>query len=95
MLNDGLVPSGQTILDMAGVMSLTEIETDNLIRAGMETKAMQRSRDNFWINQTTRMLNRAEEELQVYRSFLDESGLTEAFDTFAESVQSESGTAEA
>jgi len=95
MLNDGLVPSGQTILDMADVMGLSQEETDNLIRAGMETKAMQRSRDNFWINQTTRMLNRAEDELQIYRSFLDESGLTEAFDTFAEATDSEAGTAEA
>jgi len=83
MLNDGLVPSGQTILDMASVMGLDEAETDRLIRAAMETKALQRSRDSFWIKQTTRMLRRAEEDLATYRSFLEQAGLMEAFESFA------------
>ena len=91
MLNDGLVPSGQTILDMADVMVLSQAEADALIRAAMETKAAQRSRDNFWINQTTRMLRQAETEIQVYRSFLDQSGLIEAFEDFAQASQGEAG----
>ena len=84
MLNDGLVPSGQTILEMAEVLELDQGGTDRLIRSAMETKAAQRSRDNFWINQTSRMLRSADDELASCQAFIAEAGLSSAFEQFNE-----------
>ena len=82
MLNDGLVPSGQTILEMADVLKLDQAETDVLIRAAMETKANQRSRDNFWINQTNRILKQADAELAQFREFVSRNGMADAWQQF-------------
>lgn len=83
MLNDGFVPSGKAILEMAEVLDLAPPQTDHLIRAAMETKASQRSRDSFWINQSTRMLAEAEGERELVMAFLEREGLVEAFEAFA------------
>jgi hypothetical protein len=79
MLNDGFVPSGPAIVDMASVLKLSESERDGLIRAAMETKASQRSRDNFWINETWRMLAESDAEKERLVSFLAEQGLLDGF----------------
>lgn len=79
MLNDGFVPSGPAILEMADVLELTPPQRDQLIRAAMETKAAQRSRDNFWINETWRMLEDADTEKERLMAFLGERGLVDAF----------------
>lgn len=83
ILNDGFVPSGPAILDMARVLELDTDGTDVLIRAAMETKASQRSRDSFWITETTRMLKAADAEIGLYEAFLEERGLREDFEAFA------------
>ena len=82
MLNDGLVPAGQTILEMAQVLELDQTGTDRLIRAAMETKAHQRSRDNFWINQTNRMLKQAEDDLASFQEFVAQTDLRERWRKF-------------
>ncbi|MAB89045.1 MAG: hypothetical protein CMJ90_06270 [Planctomycetes bacterium] len=79
MLNDGFVPSGPAVLEMAGVLKLTDAERDALVRAAMETKASQRSRDNFWINETRRMLAESDAEKERLVSFLASKGLLDAF----------------
>jgi len=79
MLNDGFVPSGPAILDMAGVLELDQAGLDMLIRAAMQTKADQRSRDNFWITETHRMLEEMEDRESVLLEFLKQEGLEEAF----------------
>ncbi|NRA94912.1 MAG: hypothetical protein HRU14_01740 [Planctomycetes bacterium] len=79
MLNDGFVPSGPAIVDMASVLKLTSSERDGLIRAAMETKASQRSRDNFWINETWRMLAESDAEKERLVGFLAEQGLLDGF----------------
>ncbi len=83
MLNDGFVPSGDAILEMATVLELSPEERDRLIRAAMETKATQRSRDHFWINETWRMLNEADAERSQIRSFLEQRGLTADYEAWA------------
>lgn len=87
MLNDGLVPSGQTILEMCRILDLDEDTRDGLIRAAMETKAQQRSRDNFWINHTTRMLHKLEEQLRLHRAFLEQGSLKASFERFLRQQQ--------
>ena len=94
MLNDGLVPAGQTILEMAQVLELDQAGTDRLIRAAMETKAHQRSRDNFWINETNRMLRQAEAELASFREFVAQTDLRDRWRRFEAERQVDSGAAE-
>ena len=91
MLNDGFVPSGQAILDMARVLELTEAERDRLIRAAMETKAAQRSRDQFWINETSRMLKSADDERDRVRRFLQSKGLTSEYEAWVKAADSSRG----
>lgn len=49
MLNDGFVPAGETIVDMALRLKLSEADASRLLRGGLETKADQRGRDGFWL----------------------------------------------
>src|SRR5687767_1934700 len=44
ILNRGMVPSGQAILDIARVLDLSEGETEGLVLKAVETKAQTRSR---------------------------------------------------
>ncbi|MAG57755.1 MAG: hypothetical protein CMJ83_15820 [Planctomycetes bacterium] len=83
MLNDGFIPSGPAILEMAEVLRLGQDDTDELIRGAMQTKASQRSRDNFWINETNRMLEAMEARHEAYEAFLKKEGLEERFDSYA------------
>lgn len=80
MLNDGFVPSGETILEMAEKMHLDREGTDQLIRAALETKAGKRSRDHFWINETLRMLKKADADRSDVLAFLKKQGIAEAFE---------------
>lgn len=82
IVNDGFIPSGQTILEMAEVLHLDRAQTDALIRAALETKVKQRSRDQFWILQTKRMLEASEKEARAVRDFLEAEGLKARFDAF-------------
>jgi hypothetical protein len=82
LMNDGLVPAGETVLEIAEVLELDRAGTDRLIRAGMETKASQRSRDSFWISQSARMLREAEGEIARLRGFIAASGLLEAYEQY-------------
>jgi hypothetical protein len=82
MMNDGLVPSGAAILEMAEVLHLDRAATDRLIRAAMETKAGQRSRDNFWIAESLRMIEGFEDEKKAFEEFLDLEGVRKAWESF-------------
>jgi hypothetical protein len=84
MLNDGFVPSGESIVEMAELLKLDRAQTDRLIRAAMETKAAQRSRDNFWIRETLRMLSAAERERKTFEAFLEARDLAGEFRSYAE-----------
>lgn len=79
MLNDGFVPSGPAILEIAEILELDAERTDALIRAAMLTKAGQRSRDQFWINETLRMLDREADKRSMMTEFLTEEGLLGRF----------------
>ena len=80
MLNDGLVPAGPSILEMAEVLELDREGTDRLVRAALVTKSEQRARDHFWIDETLRMLDEADRREAGYRAFLRRRGLLEACD---------------
>lgn len=83
MLNDGFVPAGPTILEMSEVLELDQSRTDMLIRAAMETKATQRSRDHFWITETQRMLDDRDDELARLFAFLAKEGLEDKYRRYA------------
>ncbi len=75
MLNDGFVPSGPTIVEMAEVLRLSEVDRDRLLFAAVETKATQRSRDAFWLEYALRRVRSAEAEVARLRDLLSRHGL--------------------
>lgn len=75
IINDGLVPSGPSIIEMAGFLGLNRDETDGLIRSAMLTKMEGRSRDSFWLRESERMLAAKEVEIDLLVRFLHRSGL--------------------
>lgn len=80
ILNRGMIPSGPAVYDLARVLKLTKAETDGLILKAIETKAVVRSRDNFWINEVARIAAEKEQEVAALRAELAAHRLLEAFD---------------
>lgn len=80
ILNRGMIPSGPAVYDLARVLKLTKPETDGLILKAIETKAVVRSRDNFWINEVARIAAEKEQEVAALRAELAAHRLLEAFD---------------
>jgi len=79
MLNDSFVPSGAAILEIAETLGLSQERLDELIRAAMETKGSQRSRDHFWIQHAMRMLAQKDEEVALLVDFVAKQRLEEPF----------------
>lgn len=75
MLNDGFVPSGPTIVEMAEVLGLSAEDRDRLLFAAVETKATQRSRDSFWLDYALCRVRAAEAEVARLRDLLSRHGL--------------------
>lgn len=83
MLNDGFIPSGPAILEIAEQLELDQARRDEMIRAAMETKAQQRSRDSFWITETLRLLRVADQEKASLEAFIEAQGLSDAYAAWA------------
>jgi hypothetical protein len=79
ILNRGMVPSGEAILDIARLLGLGQAETEGLILAAIETKGRTRTRDRFWITRICEMVSRRDSEMRAVLSFLEECGLSQAF----------------
>jgi hypothetical protein len=79
ILNDGLIPSGPGVIDMAGFLGLDQDGTDALIRAAIQTKMESRSRDSFWLRESARMLEAREKEVELLTRFLQRIGKYETF----------------
>jgi hypothetical protein len=79
ILNRGMVPSGEAILDIARLLELTETETEGLVLKAIETKGQTRSRDHFWIGQVHEMVVRRDAEVALLLGFVEERGLADAF----------------
>jgi hypothetical protein len=79
ILNDGLIPSGPGIIDMAAFLGLDQDGTDGLIRAAIRTKMEGRSRDSFWLRESARMLEAKEQEVDSMQRYLHRMGMYESF----------------
>ena len=85
ILNRGMVPSGEAILDITRLLGLGQAETEGLILAAIETKGRTRSRDRFWITRVCEMVTRRDAEIRDVRDFLKEFGLSKAFSEWKDS----------
>jgi hypothetical protein len=83
ILNRGMIPSGKAVLDIARVLNLSTEETDALVMKAVETKALVRSRDRFWITEAARIAERKAAEVARLRAFLKARGLLESYDRAA------------
>ncbi|MSR75905.1 MAG: hypothetical protein EXS14_10605 [Planctomycetes bacterium] len=79
MVNGGFVPAGESICEMAKVLGLGALEQDRLLRAAIATKAVQRGRDAFWLNEAGRLLEQDETEAGKLKEFLKAEGLEARF----------------
>lgn len=76
MANEGFVPAGESIREMARILGLSAEAEERLVRAAIATKAAQRTRDSFWLNEAERMLSRDSGEAESLRAFIEEQGLS-------------------
>jgi hypothetical protein len=86
ILNRGMVPSGEAILDISRLLGLDQAETEGLILAAIETKGRTRSRDRFWITRVCEMVSRRDDEMRAALAFLQECGLSQAFSDWKDST---------
>ncbi len=91
IMNDGLVPSGETLFELAEILEAEPDQKDRLVMAAIETKAGARSRDAFWLRKALELL----EELGRMKDFLDEKGQAEAFRRWLGAATEDDGDREA
>jgi hypothetical protein len=76
MMNDGFIPAGATVVEMAEALGLNPAARDELILAAVETKASQRSRDHFWLNEVLRFYREAQLRAESAEAFVAKEGRT-------------------
>ena len=79
ILNKGMIPSGEAVLDICRVLKRSREKTEQLVLRAIETKGLKRTRDTFWIREVARMVHVREVHLARMRNFLRERGLYEEF----------------
>lgn len=84
IMNDGLVPSGEVLIQLAGVLGATDDELRELVLSAMRTKAGGRSRDTFWLKQALELTDSLMKHIEQYRAFLEKEGKLDEFQAWLE-----------
>jgi transcriptional regulator with XRE-family HTH domain len=79
IVNDGLVPSGAVLVELADALGCDEDETTDLLLSAMQTKAATRSRDTFWLREALALVKLIQDRAEHKDEFLREHGLMDAF----------------
>ncbi|MEE9394645.1 MAG: helix-turn-helix transcriptional regulator [Planctomycetota bacterium] len=79
ILNDGLVPSGEVLMKLAGVLELDKEMRDELVLDAMRTKVVDRARDCFWLEHALDLNDRNVARAGHYDTFLANRGLYDEF----------------
>ncbi|MCA9323360.1 MAG: helix-turn-helix transcriptional regulator [Planctomycetes bacterium] len=70
ILNDGLVPSGEVLVQFAKLLGASDEERRELLIAAMQTKVETRSRDSFWLQHALDLTGELMSQLRSHREFV-------------------------